>query len=150
MLFDLLDRPDEYLSHFERYTDSVTTQLIYGFRAVANGQDHITQFFDLIDVVNHLVFSFSAAILDLYPVLRALPGFLFPATRLAKRHARREKEMFSRDWMEAKSKIQEGHLEASLTSYALFNIYETSGLNLGQTVLLRQRMAQRTRNRGLV
>ena len=47
MLVDLIDSPHEYLNHLRRYTTSLTTQMIFGFRTPSNNDPKMLQLFEV-------------------------------------------------------------------------------------------------------
>jgi hypothetical protein len=47
MLAGLLDTPNKFVDHIRRYTNSLTTQIIYGFRVVDNADPKLKQLFDV-------------------------------------------------------------------------------------------------------
>lgn len=47
LLEDLLDTPDDLLRHIRRFTYSLSTQMIYGYRCVNNGDPNLLQLFDV-------------------------------------------------------------------------------------------------------
>lgn len=114
MLADLIDSPQDFVGHIRRYTDSVTTQMIFGYRAVHKDEAHIKEFFDSVQEFSNIASSAAAALLDVYPVFRYLPEFLFPTMKHARAQARREKALFLGGWLRVKEEIREGTAKVSL------------------------------------
>jgi hypothetical protein len=54
------------------------------------------------ELFSALLSSSSAALLDLFPVLRKLPDFLLPLRRYAKELHEKEKELYVGHWLNAK------------------------------------------------
>lgn len=50
LLQDLLDTPDDMLSHIRRFTYSLSTQMIYGYRCVNNRDPKLLQLFEVCDL----------------------------------------------------------------------------------------------------
>ncbi len=47
MLLGLLERPDDFVMHLRRYTSSLTTQMVYGFRTISTEDTRMLQFFSV-------------------------------------------------------------------------------------------------------
>lgn len=47
MLLGLLERPDDFVLHLRRYTSSLTTQMVYGFRTTSTEDERMLQFFNV-------------------------------------------------------------------------------------------------------
>jgi hypothetical protein len=47
MLLGLLDQPGGFVEEIQRFTISLTTQMIYGFRTSAIGDPKVNQFFEV-------------------------------------------------------------------------------------------------------
>jgi hypothetical protein len=45
MLLDLLETPDMFIDHIRRYTNSLTTQMIFGFRTTSIHDPKLKQLF---------------------------------------------------------------------------------------------------------
>lgn len=45
MMLDLMEKPAEFVDHIRRYTNSLTTQMIFGFRTVDNNDPKLKQLF---------------------------------------------------------------------------------------------------------
>lgn len=45
MMLGLLERPDDFVQHLRRYTSSLTTQVVYGFRTTSTEDPRMLQFF---------------------------------------------------------------------------------------------------------
>ncbi|KAK7570068.1 cytochrome P450 [Phyllosticta citricarpa] len=110
MLVDLLDKPANFLEHIRRYTASVTTSIVFGWRVPKSNDSRLTRFYAGLDAYVHLVQSLSAGLLDFYPVLRRLPSILFPAVRSAKALHAKEKALYRSHWLTAKAQAAAGTL----------------------------------------
>lgn len=116
MLLGFLDSPDLFEDHIKRYTNSQTTQIVYGFRTTSIDDPNLKQFFRSFEAVLMAASGTAAAFLDLYPVLRLVPESLLPASRRAKRLHRIEKKLYGGHWLEAKNKMEKGTLKVRNTS----------------------------------
>jgi hypothetical protein len=45
LMAGLLDEPDKFLSHIRRFTNSLTTQMVFGFRTLNTQDERLLQFF---------------------------------------------------------------------------------------------------------
>ncbi|KAK8213777.1 cytochrome P450 [Phyllosticta capitalensis] len=110
MLVDLLDKPTSFTEHIRRYTASVTTSIVFGWRVPEFDDANLMRFYDGFDAYIHLAQSTSAGLLDFYPLLRRLPNFLFPAVRSAAALHVKEKALYRSNWLAAKEKAAAGTL----------------------------------------
>lgn len=108
MLADLIDDPQDFVGHIRRYTDSVTTQMIFGYRALKKDEAHIKEFFDSLHGFSTIASSAAAALLDVYPILRYLPESFFPTMKHARSQAKTEKDLYVGGWLKVKEQIREG------------------------------------------
>jgi hypothetical protein len=108
LLSGLLDSPQHFFNHLRRYASSLTTQMVFGFRTTSLDDPNLIQFFKGFDQLSELLGGASAALLDLYPVLRSLPDALLPARRQAKQIHETEKVLYVGYWMNAKRAIENG------------------------------------------
>ncbi|KAH8886004.1 cytochrome P450 [Thozetella sp. PMI_491] len=111
MLHALLTQPDLFSDHVGRYTGSLTTQIVYGFRTSAIDDPKLLQLFHGFNQWSELVASQTAALLDLYPILRRLPNLLLPERQHAQGLFKEEKELYLEHWMAAKRKAENGTLK---------------------------------------
>jgi hypothetical protein len=45
LMVGLLDEPDKFLAHIRRFTNSLTTQMVFGFRTLSTQDVRLLQFF---------------------------------------------------------------------------------------------------------
>ncbi|KAL5320098.1 hypothetical protein ACEPPN_013160 [Leptodophora sp. 'Broadleaf-Isolate-01'] len=108
MMVAFLDEPNDFFKHVRRYTTSLTTQMVYGYRTTSKNDVRLLQFFENFESWGKLVSAGSAQVLDLYPILHRLPGFLIPSYRDAKKLAKKEADLYMKNWISTKSKILDG------------------------------------------
>ncbi|KAL4906002.1 hypothetical protein BDW74DRAFT_15372 [Aspergillus multicolor] len=108
MLLGFLEQPNEFVKHLRRYSFSLTTQIIYGFRAQSIHHPKLQQLITCFESWGEVVGNASAQILDLFPVLRKLPKFLLPSYRYAQELHRVERKLYTDLWMDAKQEILAG------------------------------------------
>ncbi|ROV91859.1 hypothetical protein VMCG_09180 [Cytospora schulzeri] len=108
MLAELLDQPDAFINHIQRYTDSLTTQMVFGFRAVSKDEEHVKEMFQNFSVFNEVCSSNTAGLLDVFPDLRHLPDFIVQTKKRARQSHIKEKSFYVRGWMQTKQQIKDG------------------------------------------
>jgi hypothetical protein len=47
MLIGLLEKPDQFIDHIRRFTNSLTTQMIFGFRTISTEDPKLKQLFSV-------------------------------------------------------------------------------------------------------
>lgn len=47
MLCDLLEKPDAFIDHIRRYANSLTTQMVFGFRTISTDDPKFKQLFEV-------------------------------------------------------------------------------------------------------
>lgn len=113
MLAELLDQPDAFISHIQRYADSLTTQMVFGFRTVSKDEEHVKEMFQNFSTFNEVSSSITAGLLDVFPILRHLPDFMLPAKQRARQSHIKEKSFYLKGWMNTKQQIQDGTAKVS-------------------------------------
>ncbi|KAF2828007.1 cytochrome P450 [Ophiobolus disseminans] len=108
LLHGLLDEPHLFIDHIRRYTNSLTTQMIFGFRTTSIDDPKLKQLYHGFDKFSQLMGSEGAALLDLFPILRALPDFMLPLRRYAKKLHEKESELYVGHWLNVKKAIKNG------------------------------------------
>ncbi|EXJ80110.1 hypothetical protein A1O1_08252 [Capronia coronata CBS 617.96] len=108
MLLGMLNQPEEFANHMRRYTNSLTTQMIFGFRTLNINDPKLQQLFHGFEKWAEVTGSSSAQILDLFPILQRLPKFLLPNYRYAEKLHQEEKALYVGHWLNAKKAIKDG------------------------------------------
>ncbi|KAI0146818.1 cytochrome P450 [Xylariaceae sp. FL1272] len=116
MLVALLDKPSHFIDHIRRYTNSIATQMTFGFRTTSNDDPKLKQLYTCVKEWSDLSGSQGAALLDLYPILRHLPDALLPMRRHAKDHHRREYDLFVGHYLDAKKRLLDGTAKPCICS----------------------------------
>jgi hypothetical protein len=83
MLQEILDHPEGLMESLQRYSNSLTTQMTFGWRTISNQDPKLTILFESLDRFEHLTQTGIAAVVDFFPILQALPGFLMPLKAFA-------------------------------------------------------------------
>ncbi|OAL34493.1 hypothetical protein AYO20_06336 [Fonsecaea nubica] len=108
MLLGLLERPDDFVLHLRRYTSSLTTQMVYGFRTISTEDPRMLQFFRGFEKWGKIAASASAQIMDCFPILRKLPSPVNPEYRSARKLYEDERKLYTSHWMDVKDRILRG------------------------------------------
>ncbi|KUI60217.1 Fumitremorgin C synthase [Cytospora mali] len=113
MLAELLEQPDAFINHLQRYADSLTTQMVFGFRTVDKDEEHLKEMFQNFSVFNEVCSSITAGLLDVFPILRYLPDFMVPIKKRARQSHIREKNFYLNGWMKTKQQVKDGTAKPS-------------------------------------
>ena len=108
MLNDLLDTPQDFLKHIRRYSNALTTSMVFGWRTPTYEDPAIRQLFDGFNEFAEINQTGTAALLDSFPLLRKLPDWLLPTQRKARELHKAERELYLRHWLKAKNETQNG------------------------------------------
>lgn len=55
MMVAFLDDPNDFLKHVRRYTSSLTTQMVFGFRTTSKNDPRLLEFFEVLTLANKLL-----------------------------------------------------------------------------------------------
>ncbi|KAK8028131.1 cytochrome P450 [Apiospora marii] len=105
LMCGLLDEPDLWIDHVRRFTTSLVTQMIYGFRTTSIHDPQLKRLYDVVDEFVPTIGSTGAALFDLYPILRKFPDWMLPAKKKAKVQHANEKQLFLDHWTACKERI---------------------------------------------
>ncbi|KAF2124375.1 cytochrome P450 [Dothidotthia symphoricarpi CBS 119687] len=108
MLVGLLEKPDLFIDHIRRYTNSLTTQMTFSFRTTSIDDPKLKQLYHGFEKFSEVIGTQTAALLDLYPLLRALPDIVLPLRRYAKKLHEKESELYIGHWLNVKKAIKNG------------------------------------------
>lgn len=111
MLYEMLKQPERFLYSIRRYSNALTTTMVFGWRTPTYEDDKMQQLFEGFSEFAELNQTGMAAIVDFFPVLRRLPDFLLPVRQKAKEMHKREKALYLGHWMRAKKETQEGTIQ---------------------------------------
>ncbi|KAI0200232.1 cytochrome P450 [Astrocystis sublimbata] len=128
MLAGFLDQPMLFRDHLKRYTASLATMSVFGFRTVREDDPTSRSLFDSFDKFSEISFSLSAMFLDMFPVLRCLPDALIPAKRNARHLYDRERREFMDLYLAMKTKTCQGSAPPCFARY-LVEIQEKEGVS---------------------
>ncbi|KAJ2996510.1 hypothetical protein NUW58_g952 [Xylaria curta] len=108
MLCGFLEQPSQFFKHLRRYTNSISTQMIFGFRTLDTDDPKLEQLFRGFEKWSELAGSQTAALLDVFPILRYLPDSLLPTKRYAKELHKKEYGLYVGHFLDTKKKFREG------------------------------------------
>ncbi|KAI8948568.1 cytochrome P450 [Xylaria longipes] len=108
LLYEMLHQPELFFESFRRYSNSLTTHIIYGYRTVKHDDPRLLQVFEGFHNFGLLAQTGTAAFADFFPLLRYLPDFMIPTKARAKALHLKEKKMYLDLWLEAKRSIEAG------------------------------------------
>ncbi|KAI0445352.1 cytochrome P450 [Xylaria telfairii] len=114
MLQGFLDNPDSFIGHLRRYSFSLTTQMIYGFRTPTLDDWRLKSLFHNLHQFSKAMGTASAMILDMFTPLRALPDSLVGSRAHAKNLHEIELKFHKGNWMDVKKKLKAGTAKPSL------------------------------------
>lgn len=108
MLVDILNGPAEHRKHLQRYSNSVTCQMVYGFRTTSWSDPRLQNVVSIFSEVCDLAVTIPARLMDCYPILRRVPRVLLPVCRQAVDLDLRCMSVFLERWLEGKAKVRDG------------------------------------------
>lgn len=108
MLVELLDEPHDFVSQIQRYTYSLTHQMVVGYRAISKDAPDIKEFYSILHQFSQIASSTAASLLDTFPVLKWLPHSWMAAVKQAKALRETELKILLAQWMKIKGQIQDG------------------------------------------
>ncbi|KAF2114283.1 cytochrome P450 [Lophiotrema nucula] len=105
LLLGFLEHPERWDSHLRRYTNSLTTQMVFGFRTTNINDARMHQLFDGFAEFAEILESVPARMVDVFPWLRFLPEALLPVKRRARKLHVKESELYLSHWLTIKDKV---------------------------------------------
>ena len=111
MLNDLLDTPDRFLQHIRRYSNALTTSMVFGWRTPTYEDANIQQLFEGFGEFAEINQTGTAALIDFFPLLRNLPDFILPTQKKAKELHKHERKLYTNHWLNAKHAWHEGTIK---------------------------------------
>jgi hypothetical protein len=111
MLYEMLNQPDRFLENIRRYSNALTTTMVYGWRTPTYEDENMKQLFEGFNEFAALNQTGTAALIDFYPWLRKLPDFVLPAQKKAKELHKHEKALYRGHWLKAKDEFKKGIIQ---------------------------------------
>ncbi|KAH8161465.1 hypothetical protein CIB48_g6781 [Xylaria polymorpha] len=114
MLLGFLEQPSRFFNHIRRYTNSISTQMIFGFRTLDIDDPKLDQLIHGFEKWSELAGSQTAALLDVFPIFRYLPDALLPMKRYAKELHEKELDLYVGHYLAAKRRLKEGKAKVNI------------------------------------
>ncbi|KAH7131833.1 cytochrome p450 monooxygenase [Dendryphion nanum] len=108
LLAGLLDHPQDLLKQIRRFSYSLSTQMIFGYRSPDYADPELQELFHNFEKWGELSGSASAQLSDIFPLAQKLPAWIFPDIRYAKNLFQRERKHYVGLWMRAKKGLDNG------------------------------------------
>ncbi|KAK3312995.1 cytochrome P450 [Apodospora peruviana] len=113
MLAAVLDEPHLLFDHIRRYTNSLSTQIMLGFRTIKPNDPRLLRLYEGLEKWSSVTGAQSAALLDVFPAFRLLPTFMVPLYNYALEVREFVSSFFMSHWLEAKKKVEDGTAKPS-------------------------------------
>ncbi|KAJ9643783.1 hypothetical protein H2204_001928 [Knufia peltigerae] len=110
MLHEFLHKPDDFIKHIRRYSNALTTTMVYGWRTPTYEDPKMMQLFEGFSKFAAINQTGASALFEFFPLLRWIPDILSPTKRQAKELHRHERELYLGHWLNAKAAIKEGSI----------------------------------------
>lgn len=133
MLNDILNTPDDFLEHIRRYSNALTTTMVFGWRTATYSDQKMQQLFDGFSEFAEINQTGTAALIDSFPPLRWLPDWILPVQRKAKELHREERRLYLSHWLKAKKQIEDGTLSHCFCA-GMAQVQEKDGFSDDQAV----------------
>ncbi|KAL4794364.1 cytochrome P450 [Aspergillus venezuelensis] len=121
MLYQILTEPEDFLKHIRRYSDALTTTMVFGWRTPTYDDPKMKQLFAGFAEFADLNQTGPAAFIDFFPLLQKLPASLLPAKKKAMELHVHEKALYKGHWLKAKEDIRNGTIKPCFS----IGMYET-------------------------
>lgn len=108
MLYEMLLQPELFLNNIRRYSNSLTTSMVFGWRTTTHDDPKLMQLFEGFNEFAVINQTGTAALIDFFPVLRLLPDFILPTQARAKELHRVEKDLYKGHYLTCKQAIKDG------------------------------------------
>ncbi|OAL49782.1 putative cytochrome P450 [Pyrenochaeta sp. DS3sAY3a] len=115
MLFGLLNHPNDFLYHIKRYTNSLSTSIAYGLRTPRYDDPTMRRFLHGLEYFTEIMQTSTAALADIFPILRRLPMSLVPTIKGAARWHKEETKFYLELWNETKERLAKGRATPCFT-----------------------------------
>ncbi|KAF3008170.1 hypothetical protein E8E14_005786 [Neopestalotiopsis sp. 37M] len=108
MLLGFLEAPDQFIQHIRRFTNSLSMQMMYGIRTTSIEDPQMNQLYHGFEKFSAVLASTSAALTDVFPLLRHLPTALLPMRRYAQNLHQDELKLWMGHWLGFKERLRAG------------------------------------------
>jgi hypothetical protein len=128
MLQEILDHPENLFQSIQRYTNSLTTQMTFGWRTISSHDPKLEMLFESVERFEQLALTSLTALVDFFPILQSLPDFLMPMKAFATKVYEDTTELYVGHWLEVKDSIRSGTSKPCL-SVDLAKLQEEEGFS---------------------
>ncbi|KAL1602337.1 hypothetical protein SLS60_005753 [Paraconiothyrium brasiliense] len=108
MLLGFLESPERWVDHMRRYTNALTTQMVFGFRTVDINDVNMHKLFECVEDWASTFGTVQAQLLDIFPILQRLPDVLVPVKKKARALHAKELELYLIHWNKLKQDAHNG------------------------------------------
>lgn len=108
MLYEMLVSPERFLQNIRRYSNALTTTMVFGWRTPTYEDAKMRQLFEGFSEFAEINQTGTAALIDYFPLLRKLPDWALPTQAKAKELFRKERELYVGHWLTAKQAVKTG------------------------------------------
>ncbi|KAM7191935.1 putative cytochrome P450 [Naviculisporaceae sp. PSN 640] len=110
MLVDILEDPGQHKRHLQRFSNSISCQMVYGFRTLSWSDPKLQSVVQIFEEICDVGVGIPARILDCYPIFQKIPRSLLPVCRQAMDIERRTTSLFLDRWLEGKKQTLSGSI----------------------------------------
>jgi len=108
MLHEMITQPDRFLHNIRRYSNALTTTMVFGWRTPTYEDEKMKQLFDGFSEFADLNQTGMAGLVDFFPWMRKLPEFMIPVQKKARELHKKEKALYLSHWLKAKEDTAAG------------------------------------------
>lgn len=108
MLYQMLEQPDQFLQNIRRYSNALTTSMVFGWRTPTYDDPKMIQLFEGFGKFAEINQTGTAALIDFYPPLRWLPDFILTTQKQARDLHKEERALYVSHWLNAKNAAKQG------------------------------------------
>ncbi|KAK4149476.1 O-methylsterigmatocystin oxidoreductase [Chaetomidium leptoderma] len=113
MMIALLDKPNLVFDHIRRFTNSLATQIVYGFRTPSVDDPKLLRCYESVEKWSAVTGAGAAALLDVFPILQSLPALIRPLYYYALSLRDSTLDFSVGLWKDAKRQLMEGTAKPS-------------------------------------
>lgn len=135
MLYQMLTKPENFLHHIRRYSNALTTSMVFGWRTPTYENAKMKQLFDGFSEFAEINQTGIAALIDFFPLLRHLPDSILKTQAKAKDLHKKEKALYLSHWLRAKEQILDGTIRPCFCE-SLAALQEAEGLSDDQSAYI--------------
>lgn len=115
MLVEFLDSPDDFFESIRRYSYSLGTTLIYGWRTPTSKDPRAAKLFEQLNELQEVLTTGAAAVLDAFPIVRYLPDWLLPIKAQAYEALQLGDKFHMSNWQNVKRNIADETINPCLS-----------------------------------